>query len=154
MEASCGGAPVRLGGERQRVLLAVLLVRANELVTVDQLVEELFGGKRSDSAVNAVQVAVSRLRRVLEGGDGEDAVLLSRPGGYALRAEPGQVDAALFERLFGEGRRLLAAGEAAGAAGRLGEALGLWRGPAFADLAGVDCLQGRSGGWRSCDWWR
>ena len=92
--------------------------------------------------MNAVQVAVSRLRRVLSDGDGDGGVLLSRPGGYVLRAEPGQLDAAVFERLLGEGRRLLAAGQAAGAAGRLREALGLWRGPAFADLAGVDCLQG------------
>jgi len=142
LEAASGGAPVRLGGERQRVLLALLLVHANELVTVGQLVEQLFGENRREGAVNAVQVAVSRLRRVLEPSDGDGGVLESRPGGYMLRAEPGQVDAAVFERLLGDGRRLLAAGQAAGAAGRLGEALGLWRGPAFADLAGMDCLQG------------
>ena len=142
LEASCGGEPVRLGGERQRVLLGLLLAHANELVTVDQLVEQLFGGTRSDSAVNAVQVAVSRLRRVLERGDHVDGVLQSRPGGYLLRAEPGQLDAAVFERLLGDGRGLLAAGQPAEAAARLRDALGLWRGPALADLAGVDCLQG------------
>ena len=142
LEASFGGMPVRLGGERQRVLLALLLVRANELVTLDQLVEQLFGERRREGAVNAVQVAVSRLRRALSDGDRDGDVLQSRPGGYVLRAEPGQLDAAVFERLLGEGRGLLAAGEAAGAAGRLGEALGSWRGPALADLAGVDCLQG------------
>ncbi len=118
LEASCGGAPVRLGGERQRVLLALLLARVNELVRVEQLVEQLFGEKRSDSAVNAVQVAVSRLRRVLEPSDGDGEVLQSRPGGYVLRAEPGQLDAAVFERLLGEGRGLFAAGQAAAAAGR------------------------------------
>jgi DNA-binding SARP family transcriptional activator/DNA-binding CsgD family transcriptional regulator len=141
LEASCDGEPVRLGGERQRVLLALLLVHANELMTVGQLVEELLGERRREGAVNAVQVAVSRLRRVLEAGNGEDGVLASRPGGYVLRAAPGQLDAAVFERLLGDGRRLLGAGQAAGAAGRLREALGLWRGPALADLAGVDCLQ-------------
>jgi predicted ATPase/DNA-binding SARP family transcriptional activator len=141
LEASCGGEPVRLGGERQRVLLALLLVRANELVTVEQLVEEMFGEGRHEGAANAVQVAVSRLRRVLAVGAGEDGVLQSRPGGYALQVEAGQLDAAVFERLLGDGRRLFSAGQAAEAAGRLREALGLWRGPAFADLAGVDCLQ-------------
>ena len=141
LEAACGGDPVRLGGERQRVLLALLLVHVNELVTVDQLVEQLFGERRREGAVNAVQVAVSRLRRVLEGGDGDAGVLQSRPGGYVLRVEPGQLDAAVFERLLGDGRGLLAAGQAAGAAARLREALGLWRGPALGDLAVVDCLQ-------------
>jgi len=142
LEASSGGEPVRLKGERQRVLLALFLVRANELVRVEQLVEDLFGERRREGAVNAVQVAVSRLRRVLQSGDGEDGVLLSRPGGYVLRAGPGRLDAAEFERLLGDGRRLLAAGQAPGASDRLEEALGLWRGPALADLAGVDCLQG------------
>ncbi len=142
LEASCGGEPVRLGGERQRVLLGVLLARVNELVTVEQLADQLFGQRRRDGAVNAVQVAVSRLRRTLTDVNGEEVVLLSRPGGYVLRVEPGQLDAAVFERLLGDGRRLLAAGDAARAAGRLREALGLWRGPALADLAGVDCLQG------------
>ena len=65
LQAVRGGEPVRLGGERQRVLLALLLMRPNELVRVEQLAEELFGEQRRDGAVNAVQVAVSRLRRVL-----------------------------------------------------------------------------------------
>lgn len=141
LEATGGGVPVRLGGKRQRVLLALLLVHANELVPVEQLVDQLFGERRSDSAVNAVQVAVSRLRRVLELSDRVDGPLQSRPGGYVLRAEDGQLDAAVFERLLDEGRGLLAGGEAAGAAARLREALGLWRGSPLADLAGVDCLQ-------------
>jgi predicted ATPase/DNA-binding SARP family transcriptional activator len=142
LEVSRDGEPVRLGGERQRALLALLLARVNELVTVEQLADLLFGERRREGAVNAVQVAVSRLRRVLADGGGGDGVLGSRPGGYVLRAGSGQLDAAVFERFLGDGRRLLAAGQAAGAAGRLREALGLWRGPALADLAGVDCLQG------------
>ena len=154
LEASCGGASARLAGERQRVLLALLLVHANELVTVDQLVEELFGERRREGAVNAVQVAVSRLRRVLDAGDRVGGTLQSGPGGSVLQAEPGQLDAAVFKRLLVEGRGLLAAGVAAGAAGRLREALRLWRGPALADLAGWIVCRGRSGGWRSCGWWR
>jgi DNA-binding SARP family transcriptional activator/DNA-binding CsgD family transcriptional regulator len=142
LEASCGGEPARLGGERQRVLLALLLAHGNELMTPDQLVELLFGERRRDAAVNAVQVAVSRLRRVLAAGDRGDGVLHSRPGGYLLRLEPGQLDAAVFERLLGEGRGLLTAGQTAGAAERLRQALALWRGAALADLAAVECLQG------------
>ena len=116
---------MRLGGERQRVLLAVLVVHVNELVTVEQLVEQLFGERRRDSAVNAVQVAVSRLRRVLECGDGDGGVLQSRPGGYVLRAEPGQLDAAVFERLLAEGRRFVGGRSGGGRGGPVAGGVGV-----------------------------
>ncbi len=81
------GEPVRLGGARQRALLALLLVRANELVSVEVLVDALFGEQQADGAQHAVRVAVSRLRRLLENGDGEP-VIVTRPGGYVLTVEP------------------------------------------------------------------
>lgn len=95
LAASRDGDAVPLGGERQRALLAVLLVNANALVGTDRLVDELFGGPRSRSAKNAVHVAVSRLRRAL--GDDGDAMLLTRQRGYFLAVEPEQLDAARFE---------------------------------------------------------
>ena len=133
LEASHDGAPVRLGGERQRALLALLLTHANALVTTERLIEHLFGGRSSPSAANAVHVAVSRLRRALRCGD--ETLLVTRPGGYVLCVEPEQLDAARFERLLDQGRRLVAAGDPAVGAVRLREALALWRGPALADLA-------------------
>jgi WD40 repeat protein/DNA-binding SARP family transcriptional activator/energy-coupling factor transporter ATP-binding protein EcfA2 len=132
--------PIRLGGERQRALLALLLVHANELITTDRLVEQLFGAELSDGAVGAVRVAVSRLRRLLENGGGE-SVLATAPGGYVLRTEPEQLDIAVFERLLREGQELLVEGDAASAAPRLHQALALWRGPPLADLALLDFLQ-------------
>ena len=136
------GEPVRLGGERQRALLALLLVRANELVSTDQLVEELFGGERSAAAVNAARVAVSRLRRLFENGEDDGVgVLTTRPGGYVLQISPEQLDAAVFERLLTEGRQLLASGNPTSASARLREALSLWRGPPFADVALLEFLQ-------------
>ena len=134
------GEPIHLGGSRQRALLALLLIRAKELVTTDQLVEQLFGEERSDTAVNAVRVAVSRLRRLLD-RDGDAAVLQTRPGGYVLAVDAEQLDAAMFERLLSEGSELLAAGDAASAAVSLREALGLWRGAPLADLAMVEHFQ-------------
>jgi DNA-binding SARP family transcriptional activator len=139
LEASRDGQPVRLGGERQRALLAMLLVRANELVSTEQLVEQLFGGEWSDGAANAVHVAVSRLRRVLESSGG--ALVVTRPGGYRLELEPDQLDAALFERLLENGRDRLAAGDPASAAARLREALALWRGPPLADVAQLNLVR-------------
>ncbi len=133
LEVSHDGAPLRLGGERQRALLALLLTQANALVTTERLIEHLSGGEPSQSAANAVHVAVSRLRRVLRCGDEE--LLVTRPGGYVLSVGPDQLDAARFERLAEQGREAVAAGDPAAAAVRLREALALWRGPALADLA-------------------
>jgi WD40 repeat protein/DNA-binding SARP family transcriptional activator/energy-coupling factor transporter ATP-binding protein EcfA2 len=140
LEVSRNGTPIRLGGERQRALLALLLVHANELITTDRLVEELFGGELSEGAVGAVRVAVSRLRRLLENGDGGSA-LATAPGGYVLQTEPEQLDVAVFERLLREGQELLGGGDAGSAARRLHQALALWRGPPLADLALLEFLQ-------------
>jgi predicted ATPase/DNA-binding SARP family transcriptional activator len=134
------GEPVRLGGERQRALLALLLVQANELVRVETLVQELFGERQSVGAVHAVQVAVSRLRALLEKCD-EHPVLETRPGGYVLSIAPEQLDAAQFERMLSDGRGLLAAGDAVSAAARLRAALGCWRGSPLADITGVELVQ-------------
>jgi predicted ATPase/DNA-binding SARP family transcriptional activator len=140
LEVRRDGEQLRLGGERQRALLAVLLIRANELVGVDQLVELLSGGQSSDGARNALHVAVSRLRRALE-GRGDDGVLLTRAGGYVLQIPSEQLDATVFEARLQEARGQLAAGDALSAAARLREALGMWRGEPFADLSLVDCIQ-------------
>jgi DNA-binding SARP family transcriptional activator len=115
-----------LGGVKQRSVLAILLVQANELVTPDQLIDQIWGGTPPARAGKNVQVHVSRLRKVLDPGR-----LTTQPGGYVLHVEPDEFDVARFEQLAAE------AGSAApdGAARKLREALALWRGPALADLA-------------------
>jgi len=140
LEAWRDGTLLRLGGERQRALLALLLVHANELVRTEQLVDQLLGEELSDQALNATRVAVSRLRRLLEDGNPGE-LLLTQAGGYVLKAGPEQLDAACFERLLSEGRGLLAGGDAASAGARLREALALWRGPPLADLALLELAQ-------------
>jgi len=126
-----------LGGAKQRAVLALLLLRANEVVPLDRLIDELWGESPPDSAANIVQGYVSHLRKVLEPGRGrgEHELLVSRPPGYMLCVHPEQYDAERFVDLREQGRRLLDAGDAATAAGRLHAALALWRGPALADFA-------------------
>src|SRR5262249_27056527 len=91
--------------------------------------DELWGEEAPARAANNVQQLISRLRRILDG------VIETREGGYVLPLEPEQLDAAVFERLLAAGRESLVTGDAVGAATTLREALGLWRGPAFADVA-------------------
>jgi DNA-binding SARP family transcriptional activator/WD40 repeat protein len=140
LEVSRNGEVLRLGGERQRALLALLLLHVNELLTTERLVDQLFGGELSDGTVNALRVAVSRLRRLLDEGH-DDAVLLTQPGGYLLRAKPDQLDVALFERLVEEGRHDQAAGDPRAAVVKLREALALYRGPILGDLSLLDFIQ-------------
>jgi DNA-binding winged helix-turn-helix (wHTH) protein len=127
LEVLRGGEPLRLGGERQRGLLALLLLHANELVTTEHLVEQLFGTDAPESSVRAVRVAVSRLRRLLD-----DETLVTRPGGYLVYADPSQLDVAEFEALVMEGRSALRDGDPTAAAASFRPALGLFRGPPLA----------------------
>ena len=132
LEVEVGGLPLPLRGRRQRALLALLLLSANEVVPDDRLLEDLWGDEQPSSGRAALRVRISQLRKAL--GDGGRA-LLTRPPGYVLHVDPDRVDARLFERLAAAGTRQLREGSAELAAMTLREALALWRGPALADFA-------------------
>src|SRR5215831_740148 len=124
-----GGRPITIGGVRQRAVLADLVLHANEVVPSEQLVVELWGEDSPASAGNALQAAISRLRRLLPAGR-----LITTAPGYMLRIFPAELDAAQFEQLLFEGRDALAAGRAAEAVQLLDQAMALWRGPPLADF--------------------
>ncbi|MBI4940415.1 MAG: winged helix-turn-helix domain-containing protein [Actinobacteria bacterium] len=128
-----GGRPVEVGGSRLRALLVRLALGAGRPVAAGTLVDALWGGTPPADAPNALQTLVSRLRRAL--GDG--ALVGSGPAGYALAVAPDDVDAVRFGRLVQRARAAAngAAGGPADRGGALREALGLWRGPALADVA-------------------
>ncbi len=130
LEVWDGGAEVALGGRKPRALLALLLLHANEVVSADRLIEELWGEDSSERAASALRVNVSRLRKALA-----QDVLATRSPGYVIRVEPDDFDLDRFERLVDEARGLLARDLPANASERLREALSLWRGPALADFA-------------------
>jgi DNA-binding SARP family transcriptional activator len=124
------GTPLPIGGRKQRALLAVLLLRANEVVSTDKLIDELWGEDPPGTAANTVQVHVSNLRRAL----GSREAILTRPPGYVLRVERDELDLERFVALAEEGRRALSEGRADEASDKLRSALDLWRGPALSDL--------------------
>jgi ABC-type transport system substrate-binding protein/DNA-binding SARP family transcriptional activator/sugar lactone lactonase YvrE len=133
IEADVDGRLLDIGGQKQRTLLAVLLLSANQPVSRDVLVDRLWGRCPPAGAQHTLEVHISRLRKTLEPAAG-DSVVLTRPGAYLLRAPSEQIDIRCFERLSGEGRRVLADGAPGRAAAVLREALALWRGAPLADV--------------------
>jgi DNA-binding SARP family transcriptional activator/pimeloyl-ACP methyl ester carboxylesterase len=126
LKISDGGRELTPGRAKQRALVAMLLLRANEVVGTDQLVEGLWGESPPATAANALHGHVSSLRKRL----GVERIE-TRPAGYRLRLDAGELDLARFEGLVAEARRRI---EPERRARRLGEALELWRGEPLADL--------------------
>jgi DNA-binding SARP family transcriptional activator len=138
IEASRAGVPVEIGGGKQRAVLTILILNANEIVSADRLIDDLWGDSPPETAAKALQVHVSQLRKALEPdrASGEPGqILITRPPGYVLSVEPDALDLTRFELLAGEGRAALAAGDPERAGSLLAEALALWRGAPLADLA-------------------
>ncbi len=140
-----GDAPVHLGGGRQRAFLALLLLNANQVVSTDRIIDQLWGDEAPDTVANVIQVYVSRLRKALEPDrpkGAESSVLLTRRPGYMLKVEPSQIDAYRFEELAGRGRQAAAENSMGIAASLFGQALDLWTGEVLADLAFEDFARG------------
>ncbi|MFL5857883.1 MAG: BTAD domain-containing putative transcriptional regulator, partial [Solirubrobacteraceae bacterium] len=117
---------LELGGRKQRSLLAVLLLHANEVVSTDRLIDELWAQTPPRTAAKSIQLYVWRLRKEL--GEGRIA---TRAPGYMLRVEPSELDLARFEQLLVEARRT----DPKSAAEKVHRALALWRGPPLGDFA-------------------
>src|SRR5690348_559236 len=102
LEVREGGQVIPLGGAKQRALLAVLLLHANEVVSRVRLIDGLWGEEPPATAAHTVETYVSRLRRVLHHAGSHDA-LITRPPGYMLRIDPEELDLSRFENLMREG---------------------------------------------------
>ena len=128
-----------LGSGKERALLAILLLNANQTVARDRLVDDLWGERAPESAAKSVQTYVSRLRKCLPAG-----ILRTRPPGYVLELEPEQLDLHRFERLLAAGQGALADGSVELATASLREALALWRGPALVEFRSEPFAQGEA----------
>ncbi len=116
LEVVDDGAALALGGSKQRALLALLVLHANETLSAGRLIDELWGERPPVTATKALRVHVSRLRKTLP-----EPVLLTRGSGYELSVDAERIDVCRFERLVREGR--------------FEQALALWRGEPLADIA-------------------
>jgi DNA-binding SARP family transcriptional activator len=125
LEVRRGGRIVGLGGPKPRALLTDLLLHLGQAVSIDRLIDDLWGEEAPETAVHAVEVYVSQLRKALapDGPGGrESSVLVTARPGYLLEAEPEQVDIHRFQRLVDDGRSALADGDPARASLSLREA--------------------------------
>jgi DNA-binding SARP family transcriptional activator len=137
IEAMSPSGPIRLGGPRQRSVLALLLLEANRVVSIDRLADELYGEAPPVSAVTQMHRQISELRALLEpdrapGAAG--AVIETRPPGYRILVAPDGLDLEFFERRAEAAGSALAVGDAEAAVGLYREALAVWRGEPLADL--------------------
>src|SRR5215210_3191730 len=129
VEVRDDGRVVRLGGGKQRAVLALLLLSANRVVASERMIELIWGERPPPTAATALHGHISSLRKAL----GPD-VIATRPPGYVLETATGELDLERFERLRAEGRDALERGDPGAAAERLRAALGLWRGEALSDI--------------------
>jgi DNA-binding SARP family transcriptional activator/ABC-type branched-subunit amino acid transport system substrate-binding protein len=136
LEIRDNGRTIKVDRGQPRALLALLLLNANEPVSLDRIVDHLWPNEPPASAAKSVQAHVSRLRRAL-GGDGSAARgrIETRGSGYAIAVEAGELDVDRFRVLVSRATDALRGGNAAGAAESIREALALWRGPPLAELA-------------------
>jgi DNA-binding SARP family transcriptional activator len=127
-----GRKPVRVSAGKQRVLLATLLVHANQVVAVDDLAETVWDGSPPESARVTLQNYVKRLRQAL--GPAGHQRIATRPAGYLIEAAIEELDLTRFGQLQAAGRAAAQAGAWDNASAQLSEALLLWRGPPLADV--------------------
>jgi DNA-binding SARP family transcriptional activator/DNA-binding CsgD family transcriptional regulator len=139
--AFTGDAELELGPPRQRAVLAVLAIRAGQVVSLADLIEAVWGQNAPASAASAVYLYISNLRKTL-GGNRD--LLVSTTSGYTLRLSADHVDITVFDDLCAQAAKLASSGHHRGAARALGEALALWRGEAFAGIQGPFADQERT----------
>jgi YVTN family beta-propeller protein len=128
LEVEVDGRLLKLGGAKQRAVLALLLLHTNDVLSRERLIDELWGASPPDTATTALQVHISQLRKLL----GSDRIVTRAPG-YALRVDSGELDLDRFQSLTATARGQ----EPLDAAETLRSALGLWRGSPLADLEGL-----------------
>lgn len=143
MEVTIQGRPVRLGGRRQRAVLALLLLHANRRISRDRLIEDLWDGRPPPEAIQTLQSYVSRLRRLL----GLEVQISARQGGYVITMPTAALDVERFRDLTERGHRALRSAQYDEASRVLREALCLWRGEPLVDLDDIAVIRDATRRW-------
>jgi DNA-binding SARP family transcriptional activator len=144
IEVTAEGQALPLGDRKQRLILALLLLNANQMVPVERLISEVWGTDTPEHPLNTVQVYISNLRNALRSGDpaDQDQLLIAQKPGYRIQVTAEQLDMLQFLTTADRGTRLLDENRYEAAASCLRDALALWRGTALADLVDEPFAQG------------
>ncbi|MFC7384852.1 AfsR/SARP family transcriptional regulator [Sphaerisporangium rhizosphaerae] len=133
-----GGADLTPSAAKVRAVLAMLVLRHNQIVSTRELIDELWGERPPATALPTLHTYVYKLRKML--GTGGPATVVTQTYGYLLATAPETIDVYRFERLVADGWNALEREDAAHATEALSQALALWRGPALANLAAGELL--------------
>ncbi len=136
-----GDGDIELGSPKQRAVLAVLLLNANEIVPTDRIIDSVWGDAPPRTADHSVQIYVSELRKALANGSAAE-LIETRPPGYVINVPPDSVDSLRFERLVREGLAAVRSGDTSRGRPILEQALRGWTGAPLADFAYEDFAQG------------
>jgi DNA-binding SARP family transcriptional activator len=145
LEVISGDGPIALGGRREQVVLAMLLVEAGRIVSVEKLIDAAWEQDPPATAAKQIRNAVGRLRQVLASADLHDPIA-TIAGGYRLNAEAIELDARAFDSEVTQAKAAAGSGDLATAVRLLDQALARWRGPALAGL-GAQSLEAAAAGW-------
>jgi DNA-binding SARP family transcriptional activator/basic membrane lipoprotein Med (substrate-binding protein (PBP1-ABC) superfamily) len=132
LEARADGRPIALGGGKQRAVLAVLLLNANEVISMERLIDEVWGDRSPPSASHSLEAYISRIRQLL---NGHGPTLIRRGAGYCLELGDAVLDADTFARLLEDASGAVDAHDLERASALAVEALALWYGAALADVS-------------------
>ena len=130
LELSAGSGRLDLGGARQQIVLAALLLSANRVVTMDRLLEAIYGEDLPPTCRAQAQISISSLRRLFASHSSE-AIISTHAHGYVIKVGEGQLDAERFEQLVAAARAARDSGQLDQAVASYRDGLRLWRGPAF-----------------------
>jgi DNA-binding SARP family transcriptional activator len=132
LEIDCAGQSIQITSSRQRVVLCLLLMAANQVVTVDRLIDGVWDERPPSSARSQIQICISALRRLI----GTPDIIETSPAGYRIRIGPDQVDSGVLDSKLLSARAALSCGDLRTALEGFDAALGLWRGPPLAGVRG------------------
>ncbi|MGB8362664.1 MAG: BTAD domain-containing putative transcriptional regulator, partial [Acidimicrobiia bacterium] len=137
-----GAEDVEVGSPKQKAVLAVLLLHANEIVSTDRIIDSVWGASAPRTADHSVQIYVSELRKSLSNGASGADLIETRPPGYVINVPPDSVDSLRFERLVREGLAAVRSGNSARGRARLEQAVKAWTGTPLSDFAYDEFAQG------------
>ncbi|MFI2238023.1 AfsR/SARP family transcriptional regulator [Streptomyces chrestomyceticus] len=135
LEVWVGPRRVEIGGPRQRIVLAMLLLAPDRVVSIDQLVEAVWNGRPPATCRTQIAICVASLRKAFHAAGHTGEVIVTAAPGYLLRSYGHQIDSVEFAAGVETAQTLAQRGDTGASADLLGQALGLWRGPVLTDMS-------------------